>query len=142
MNINEMNRKVLDKNQLIKTIFFGFLIWIIPAMVATLLWDVSANKALIDPTWYNALLGAVWSVNYAIFAYLFFKTVEKDYLTCGLVAGTIWYVINFLLDFLVVVVILNLGIETFLPGMLVYVNNLVITIMIGYLLTKKEQKSE
>lgn len=137
MNEKIIERKSLRLKQIIRIILFGFLIWFIPALVATLLWDVSANEPIIDIIWFNAIMGAVWSSNFALFAYLYFKNLNEDYSKYGLIAGIIWYIMNFLLDFLVVVIILNLGVNAFLPGAVVYMNNLVLAIMIGYLLNKK-----
>ena len=132
-----MNDKIEKKNQLIRTILFGFLIWFIPALVATLLWDVSTNEPVIDIIWFNSVIGAVWSSNFAFFAYIYFNNLKEDYSKYGLIAGIIWYIMSFLLDFLVVVVVLNLGVNAFLPGVIVYINNLVLAIMIGYLLNRK-----
>ena len=141
MNEKEISKKEFGLNQVIKTVLFGFLIWFIPAMVATLLWDVSKNEPIIDIIWFNAIMGAVWSCNFALFAFLYFKSITEDYSKFGLIAGIIWYVMNFLLDFFVVVVVLNLGITAFLPGVVVYINNLVLATMIGYLLHRKYQRS-
>ncbi len=139
MSEKNIDRNKIQLNQIIRTILFGFLIWFIPALVATLLWDVTKNEPIIDILWFNAVLGAVWSLNFALFAFLYFKGLRDDYSKYGLIAGVNWYIMNFLLDFLVVVLILKLGISAFLPGILVYINNLVLAVMIGYLLNKKFQ---
>ncbi|MFX0072511.1 MAG: hypothetical protein ACFFAO_15610 [Candidatus Hermodarchaeota archaeon] len=142
MSENKTNKMKIQSREIIRTIIFGFLIWFIPALVATLLWDVSKNQPAIDNIWYNAILGAVWSSNFAFVAYLYFKNLKDDYSKYGFITGIIWYIMSFLLDFLVVVIILNLGIESFLPGVVVYINNFVLAGMIGYLLMKKIQREQ
>ncbi|MFX1258139.1 MAG: hypothetical protein ACFFAN_09785 [Promethearchaeota archaeon] len=139
-----MSEKIIERKnflliQIFRVILFGFLVWFVPALVATLFWDVSTNKSIIEMIWFNSLMGFVWSLNFALFAFIYFNGIKKNYSEHGLIAGIIWYIMCVILDFIVVVLILNLGIIAFLPAVLVYINNFILATMIGYLLNKKNQ---
>ena len=138
-----MSKKIVNSNnnrwsQLRRIIFYGFFLWFVPALFSVIVWDTSTNQPVMGMLWFNSIIAIVWSLNFALVAFFYFKGIYENYKKIGLFAGIVWYIICILLDFLVTVVIFNMDISVFLPGILSNINNLIITTLIGFILGKKD----
>ncbi len=122
-------------NKKIRFILYGLLIWFIPALTAMLLWDTSTNLPKMSMLWFNAIMATVWSFNFAIVIYFYFKKIDSNYIKEGLILGIFWYILCLSLDF-VMFLSFKIDFSTWYPGILTYSNNLVIPISIGFILSK------
>ncbi|MCW8965536.1 MAG: hypothetical protein OQK82_02445 [Candidatus Pacearchaeota archaeon] len=127
-------------NKKIRLILYGFLIWFIPALVAILVWDMETNLPIMGMTWFNSTMAVVWSLNFALVAFFYFKAINKNYIKEGLIAGISWYIICVLLDLIILVGIFKTDMSTWYPGLLSYLNNFFIATGIGFILNKNIKK--
>jgi hypothetical protein len=122
----------------IRIILYGLLIWFIPALAAMMAWDSNTNLPRIGYPWFDAMMAAVWSLNFIVVAFFYFKGVTGDYVKQGLIVGISWYVLCVLLDLVLLVGLFKTDINTWYPGILSYLNNFFVAAGIGYILNKKK----
>ena len=79
-------------NKILKIVIFGLIVWLIPTLV-TLLASYVIGIYLFDVI--SALAIAITVI---VFAYLYFKYVNTDYLKEGVVTGIVWLLISLVLD--------------------------------------------
>ena len=77
-----------------KTLFYGFLIWLIPFITAFLIFPIrESNRAL-----FESIMRIVITVSVVFFAYLYFKKLDNDYKKEGILLGLTWLAISFVID--------------------------------------------
>ena len=77
-----------------KTLFYGFLIWLIPFITAFLIFPIrESNRAL-----FESIMPIVITVSVVFFAYLYFKKLDNDYKKEGILLGLTWLAISFVID--------------------------------------------
>lgn len=69
-----------------KTLFYGFLIWLIPFITAFFIFPIrESNRAL-----FESIMPVVITICVVIFAYLYLKKVENNYARESVLIGLIW----------------------------------------------------
>ena len=77
-----------------KTLFYGFLIWLIPFITAFLIFPIrESNRAL-----FESIMPIVITVSVVFFAYLYFKKLDNNFVKEGAMLGIIWLAISFVID--------------------------------------------
>jgi len=77
-----------------QTLLFGFLIWLIPFLVALALYSIhETNRPLFESIMPNAI-----AISTVIFSVLYFKKVNGNYLKEGLLLGVVWLIISIVID--------------------------------------------
>lgn len=77
-------------------VFYGFVVWAIPFAVAFLIFSLKeTNRPLFESIMPVAVVFSV-----VVFAKLYFKKVDKNYLQEGISLGLVWLVINLAIDLL------------------------------------------
>jgi len=123
-------------NKYLKIILLGILIWAIPFLVSFTVWDVEAGAPTVSMSWFNAIMAFAWAVGFAIALTIYFKG-SKSPASDGWTAGILWYLALILLDLIVLVGLFKMAIPDWYPMLLTYLNTLVITVVVGKLLSKK-----
>ena len=99
-------------NKYLKIGLFGFLTWLIPFVVGFLFYSPQ-GQPMIDALAFKAIMIVVGSVTGAALMVLYFRRVEKNYLSEGIMIGVIWFVLNILLDLLILVPMSKMAIGTY-----------------------------
>ena len=89
-------------NKYLKIVFFGFLVWLIP-FIASLFFYTSGGKLIIDIFLFKAIMLVVGSISGAVLLVYYFKKVHTDYFKEGIIVGLLWFVVNILLDLVILV---------------------------------------
>ena len=77
-----------------KTLLYGFLIWLIPFVVAFLIFPIrESNRAL-----FESIMPVVITISVAFFAYQYFKKLDNNFVKEGVMLGLIWLMISFVID--------------------------------------------
>ncbi len=119
-------------NKILKIVIFGFLTWIIPFVVSFFFYTPQ-GQLLMDVSLFKSLMIVVGSLTGALFLVLYFRKVEKNYLQEGITVGMLWFVLNILLDLIVLVPMTKISVETYFAQIgLRYLLIPIMSISIGY----------
>src|SRR4030042_4587021 len=77
-----------------KALLFGFLVWVIPFIVAILIFPIRN----LDRPLFESIMPVVVTLCVVIFASLYFKNLLRRQLREGILLGVIWLVISLALD--------------------------------------------
>ena len=99
-------------NKYLKIGLFGFLTWLVPFVVGFLFYSPE-GELLIDALVFKAIMIVVGSITGATLLVLYFKKIDKDYLTEGIIVGAVWFVLNILLDLLILVPMAKMAVGTY-----------------------------
>jgi hypothetical protein len=123
-------------NKFLKIILLGLIIWGLPFLTSFLVWDLEANTARIEMAWFSALMAFTWAVGFAIAACIYFRSVSENYVAEGWTTGIVWYIELLALDLITLVALFNMPLTDFYPMLLTYLNSVVLSASIGYILNK------
>lgn len=114
-----------------KSILFGFLVWLIPFLVAFLIYPIhAANRPL-----FESIMPVVLSISVVLFSYLYFKSVGQDVKTESIKLGLVFLFISLVLDLMLFMPNspMHLSLSAYVADIgLTYVMIPVITIGMGY----------
>jgi len=123
-----------------KTLLFGFLIWLIPFIIAIPFYSKD-GQPLIDIFLLKSIMIVVGAITGAFFLILYFKKVTENYFREGLIIGLIWLVINWIIDFIVLVPMAKMDTGTYFVQIgLRYLIIPIFSVSIGFLLDYKKVK--
>lgn len=81
-------------NSLKTSLFYGFMIWLIPFLVSVLIWPIhETNRAL-----FESIMPVTLTASLVLFSVLYLRKVESDFLREGLMIGVMWFVISLVID--------------------------------------------
>ena len=99
-------------NKYLKIGLFGFLTWLVPFVVGFLFYSPQCQP-VVDALVFKAIMIVVGSITGAVLLVLYFRKVEKNYLSEGITVGLVWFVLNVLLDLLILVPMSKMAIGTY-----------------------------
>ena len=119
-----------------KTLFYGFLIWLIPFATAFLIFPIhESNRAL-----FESIMPVVVTICVVFFANVYLRKSHENFLREGMLIGIIWLVMSFAIDLAMFMqgpmkmsfldYVMDIG--------LTYLIMPIITIGFGYLLKKRQ----
>ena len=77
-------------------LLYGFLLWLIPFVVAILIFPIrTSSRAL-----FESIMPVVLTACVVLFLNLYFGKLESDFLKEGVLLGVIWFAISLVLDLL------------------------------------------
>jgi hypothetical protein len=122
-------------NNFLKIVFLGFLLWLICFIIGFIVWPLHDSNFMLFK---SIMIVSSTIVGILLLAY-YFKKISVHYIKEGIVVGIIWFVVNIVLDLIVLVGILKSPLVEYLisPG-IGYLNIPVISIGIGYILSRKK----
>lgn len=125
-----------------KNIFFGFLVWLIPFAISFAFVSPS-GELKIDKIFFKTIMIIAGTFIGVSLIVKYFKTVENNLLKEGIFLGLSWLLINWILDFFVVIPMANISYPTYFTEIgLRYLNFPIISIGIAYLLKYKHIENE
>lgn len=77
-----------------KSILLGFLVWLLPFIVAFLIYPIHESHRPL----FESILPLIITISVVIFSYLYFKNVDKNVKTEGIKLGIIFLLINLIID--------------------------------------------
>jgi hypothetical protein len=118
----------------LKIAFLGFLLWLICFIFAVIIWPLHESHFMLFK---SIMVVSGTLVGMYLLAY-YFKKVSTDYIKEGIIVGIIWFVVNIVLDLIVLVGLLKTPLIDYLisPG-IGYLCMPVMSIGVGYILSKK-----
>ena len=127
-------------NKYLKLGMFGFVSWLVP-FVAAFMFYSQEGQLLVDVSFFKSVMAVVGSLTGAVLLVLYFGKVKEKYLNEGILAGVVFFVMNLVLDLLVLVPMakMNIG-DYFLQIGLMYLVILIMGASMGYALEKKGAK--
>ena len=81
-----------------KAIFLGILMWVIPFVTSFLFFDMNTKQLIIDEHVFKSIMLLESSVLGVILIVYFFRSIKFSFFKEGLILGLLWFVINCLLD--------------------------------------------
>jgi len=100
----------MDKR--LKIGLFGLLTWLIPFVVSFLFYSKEGELS-IDIFLFKSIMIVVGSVTGATLLVIYFKKIEKNYLSEGILVGLVWFLMNMVLDLIVLVPMSGMDIGTY-----------------------------
>lgn len=121
-------------NKTVKLFLFGFLSWLIPFIVAMPLYPL-LNESM--PYLFKTSMLLTGALSGMWLLYLYFKKIESSFIKEGFVVGIVWFIMNFLLDIITLVLLFQSPFMEWLLGVgLGYLAIIVYAVGIGALLEK------
>ena len=119
---------------MLKKIGYGCIVWVIPFISAIPLMGLMES----DPIFFKTLMIVIGGIIGAVCVVLYFNKVEKDYLKEGIWLGIVWLVVNWLLDFALLLPLSKMPyLQYFKEIGLRYLFMPAMTVPVGYILSKK-----
>lgn len=85
----------------LKIVFYGFLAWLIPFVASVFFY--SKEGLTINIHLFKTIMIIVGSISASILLVSYFKKVSATYLKEGIIVGVIWFVLNIVLDLLILI---------------------------------------
>ncbi len=98
-------------NRYVRSALFGFLAWLIPFVVSFFFY--SKEGLSIDIFLFKSIMIVVGTVSAAFLLVRYFKKITNNYLKEGITLGIIWFVINIVLDLVVLIPISGMSISIY-----------------------------
>ncbi|OZB95376.1 hypothetical protein [Paenibacillus sp. XY044] len=128
----------MNKKQLWKLVFFGFLTWLIPLAFSFLFYNKEGHLS-IDYTLFKTLLIIARAVVGTPLLALYLDRVRSDYIRQGVLLGALWFLMNIGLDALVLLPWMKISFLDYLGQIgLRYLSMPMMSIAVGWLLTRRE----
>lgn len=118
-----------------KAILFGFLVWLIPFVIAVVITPIRTNQRAL----FESIMVVVVTGFTALFAILYFQKVEKSFVKEGVILGVVWFVISIVIDLLMFMWgPMKMSFLDYMADIgLTYLIIPIVTISFGYLLQKR-----
>ena len=123
----------------IKIIIFGFLIWLIPFLISMPFYK--NGQPAINIFTIKTLMIFTGTFITAILLILLFKKQNNNFLLFGITVGIIWFIINIILDLLLLVPMMKIPISSyFLQIGFRYLNMIIMSVSFGYIIECIEKR--
>lgn len=121
-----------------KSILFGFLVWLLPFIIAFLIFLIhESNRPL-----FESIMPLVITVTVVIFSYLYFKNIDKNIKAEGAKIGVIFLLISLIIDLILFMPNspMHMNLLDYLSDIgLTYLMIPVITIGMGYVIDRERK---
>jgi hypothetical protein len=100
--------------KIMKIALFGFILWLVCFIVAVIVWPLYDSQFLL----FKSIMVVTGTLVGMYLLVYYFKKIGSNYVKEGVVAGIIWFVVNIVLDLIVLVGILKTPLIDYLisPG--------------------------
>lgn len=120
-----------------KAFIFGFLTWLLPFIFSFFFYN-GEGELLINYDVFKSMMVVVSVTIAIVFLIQYFKTVKGNFLRNGGYLGVIWFVINLLLDIVILLPLSGMPMQEYVNQIAIrYLAIPVITTAFGYMLEKK-----
>lgn len=77
-------------------LFYGFLIWVIPFVVAILIFPLRE----VERPLFESIMPVVVTLSTVLFSVLYFNKVEANFIKEGVLIGVLWFAVSIVIDLL------------------------------------------
>jgi hypothetical protein len=91
-----------------KASLLGLLMWAVPFITSFFFFDANTKTLTIDIHYFKTIMLLESSVLGVLLAAYFFKSVDKNFFLNGMVLGLFWFIINCVLDILILLPMSNM----------------------------------
>jgi len=84
-------------------VFFGFLTWLLPFFASFFFYDPATARMTIDNDFFKSIMVVFSCLVGTVLLVKYFDCIKKNYVKEGMVVGVVWAVMNWALDFVVLV---------------------------------------
>jgi len=127
----------MKKKLMIRILLLGFGSWLIPFAVSFLFYK-PGGELVVPYSTFKSVIMLVGVISGCYLLILFFRAVENNFVMNAVIAGLSWFVINIILDSLVLIPMMKSNfVDYFMSIGLSYIAIPVISITMGYLLERK-----
>ena len=134
--IRENNMKKMNKH--IRNILYGFSAWLIP-FIASIFFHSKEGGLTIDVFLFKSIMIVIGSISAAFLLIFYFKNINTNYIKEGIIVGIVWFVINIILDLLVLIPMSGMSVGDYSIQIgLRYLVMPVMSIMVGKVLAEKK----
>jgi hypothetical protein len=124
-------------NKHIRNILYGFLAWLIPFIVSIFFYSKEAGLT-VDVFLFKSIMIVIGSITAAFLLISYFKNINTNYIKEGIIVGIVWFVINIILDLLVLIPMSGMSVGDYSIQIgLRYLVMPVMSIMVGKVLAEK-----
>lgn len=126
-------------NKKLKIILLGLMIWLITFIAGFFIFaifDAEIDGSVVEGMWVNGISTFFLGIGLALALFIVYKDKGQDYIRTGWRAGISWYVIILLMNLIVVVGLLGVKLELWLPLILSDSSILIIPVVVGHILAK------
>ena len=81
-----------------KAVLLGLLLWVVPFITSFMFFDPKSQQMLIDVHIFKSIMLLESSLLGVALIIFYFKKVNKNYFSEGLVLGLVWFVVNCVMD--------------------------------------------
>ena len=89
-------------NKHLRTLLFGFLIWLIPFIISIFFFN-QKGELQVNVFLFKSIMIVVGSISAAYLVVNYFKGITSQYLREGIIAGLVWLAVNWLLDIAILI---------------------------------------
>lgn len=119
---------------MLKKIGGGIILWAIPYATAIPLLGLNER----DQVFFKTIMIIEGSIVGAVLAAIYFTDVQRDYLREGIVLGTVWIGVNWILDYAGLIVLTEMSLDRYFAEIgLRYIAMAAPTVAIGYVLQRR-----
>lgn len=120
-----------------RNIFYGFLVWIIPFVISFVFFSQN-GELTIDKIFFKTIMIIIGTLVGVFLMVKYFKTVESNFIKEGILLGISWLLINWVLDFFVLIPMTEMALSNYFTEIgLRYLNFPIISIAFAYSLNQK-----
>ena len=94
-------------------VLFGFLTWLLPFAASFLFYDPSRGGIAAGNEAFKSFMVVLSTLVGTLLLVKYFDAVKKDFVKEGLVVGAVWAVMNWIIDFVVLVPLMNADAPTY-----------------------------
>jgi len=124
----------------LKNLLYGFLAWLIP-FVSAFLFYTKDGGLRIDIFFFKTIMILVGLISVAFLLVSYFKKIKNNFIKEGIIVGVVWFVLNLILDLLVLIPMSGMSISDYLTQIgLRYLTMPTMSIAIGVTLANKNKK--
>lgn len=122
-----------------KSILFGFLVWLLPFIVAFLIYPIHESHRPL----FESIMPLVITISVVIFSYLYFKNIDKNVKAEGAKLGVVFLLISLTIDLIMFIPNspMHMNLLDYISDIgLTYLMIPVITIGMGYAIDREKNK--
>ena len=101
----------MSKTQML--LLFGFLTWLLPFVVSFFFYDPTVARMTINNDLFKSIMVVFSTLVGTLLLVKYFDAVKKDFVLEGFIAGAVWAVMNWVLDFVVLVPMMKVDTPTY-----------------------------
>ncbi|MBN1998706.1 hypothetical protein JW935_14195 [candidate division KSB1 bacterium] len=119
---------------LFKIILYAFWVWLIGFVAGVIVYPLHESNFLL----FKSIMVVVGVLAGMLMLMVYFKKLEGDFFKLGIIVGIVWFIVNILLDLIVLVGFLKTPLGEYFVGIGIrYLAMPVMSIGVGWLLEKK-----